>query len=101
VGLRDRPRALRSSGRSAVAAGPILAPQLPLPGPGDTRPGPGEAKADAGSGDDLDEPGTAAGQVLGHPVVQVLGPAGVVAGVLVALVEMELVHGAQRMPPSS
>jgi hypothetical protein len=32
-------------------------------------------------------------------VVQVLGPAGVVASVLIALVEMEQVHRAQRMSP--
>jgi hypothetical protein len=52
-------------------------------------------------GDDLDEAGAAAGLVLGHPVVKVLGPAGVVASVLIALVEMEQVHGAQRVPPPS
>jgi hypothetical protein len=82
-----------------MAAGPTLELQLPLPSPSDTRPGAGEAEADAGLGDDLDEAGTAAGQVLGHPVVQVLGPAGVVAGVLIALVEMEQVDGAQGMSP--
>jgi hypothetical protein len=84
----------------AVAAGPTLAFQLPLPGPGHARPGAGETKADAGLGDDLDEAGSPAGQMFGHPVVQVLGPAGVVTSVLVALIEMEQVHGAQRMPSS-
>lgn len=53
-----------------------------------------------GLGDDLNQAGAAAGQVLGHPVVQVLGPAGVVTGVLIALVEMEQIDGAQRMPRS-
>jgi hypothetical protein len=37
--------------------------------------------------------------MLGHPVIEVLGPAGVVAGMLIALVEMEQIHRAQRMSP--
>ena len=73
----------------AVAAGPTLAFQLPLPGPGDARPGSGQPEADPGLGDDFDEAGAAAGLMLGHPVVQVLGLAGVVAGMLIALIEME------------
>jgi hypothetical protein len=72
-----------------------LALELPLAGSGDARPGAGQAEADAGLGDDLDEAGAAAGQMLGHPVVQVLGPTGVVAGVLIALVEVEQIHGAR------
>jgi hypothetical protein len=32
-------------------------------------------------GDDLDQAGAPAGQMLGHTVIQILGPAGVVAGV--------------------
>jgi hypothetical protein len=52
-----------------VAAGPTLAFQLPFPSPGHARPGPGQPKADAGLGDDFDQAGTAAGQVLGYPVV--------------------------------
>jgi hypothetical protein len=73
-----------------VAAGPTPALQLPFPGPGHAWPGAGEAKVDAGLGDDLDEAGPAAGLVLGHPALQVLGPAGVVTSVLIALVEMEV-----------
>jgi hypothetical protein len=38
--------------------------------------------------------------MLGHPVVQVLGPAGVVAGMFIALIEMEQVDGTPRMPSS-
>jgi hypothetical protein len=49
-------------------------------------------------GDDLDQAGPATSQMLCHPVIKVLGPAGVVAGMLIALVEMEQVHSAQRMP---
>jgi hypothetical protein len=82
-----------------MTAGPTLAFQLPLPGPSDARPGAGQAEADASLGDDLDQAGATAGEMLGHPVIQVLGPAGVVAGVLIALVKMEQVHGAQGMPP--
>jgi hypothetical protein len=58
----------------AVAAGPTLAFQLPFPSPGHARPGTGQAEADPGLGDDLDQAGAAAGLMLGHPVVQVLGP---------------------------
>jgi hypothetical protein len=39
--------------------------------------------------------------MLGHPVVQVLGPAGVLAGMLITLIEVEQVDGAQGMPPRS
>jgi hypothetical protein len=82
----------------AVAASPTLTLQLPLPSPGHARPGAGQAKANPGLGDDLDQAGPATSQMLCHPVIKVLGPAGVVAGMLIALVEMEQVHSAQRMP---
>jgi hypothetical protein len=58
----------------AVAAGPTLPFQLPLPSPSHPGPGPGQPEADAGLGDDLDQAGTAAGLMLGHPMVQVLSP---------------------------
>jgi hypothetical protein len=69
-----------------------LAFELPLPSPGHTRPGAGQPEADAGLGNDLDQAGAPAGQMLCHSVVEILGPAGVVAGMLIALVEMEQVQ---------
>jgi hypothetical protein len=83
-------------------AGATLAFQLAFAGPGDAGPGAGQPKADPGLGNDLDEAGPPAGQMLCHPMIQVLGPSGVVvAGMLITLIEMEQVDGPQRMPPCS
>jgi hypothetical protein len=84
-----------------VAAGPSLAFELPLSSPGHVGPSSCQPEADPGLGDDLDEAGAPAGQMLGHPVVQVLGPAGIVAGMLITLIEVEQVDGSQGMPPRS
>jgi hypothetical protein len=83
----------------AVAAGATLTLELPLPCPGDTGPGPREAEANTGLGDDLDQPGSPATQMLRQPPVQVLRPAGVMADMLVPLVEMQQVHRPTGMPP--
>src|SRR5206468_4006159 len=54
----------------AAAAGAALALELAFPGAGDAGPGAGQAEGDAGLGDDLDQPGAAAGGVLAQPLQQ-------------------------------
>jgi hypothetical protein len=58
----------------AVAAGAALALELAFAGAGDAGPGAGQPEADAGLGDDLQQPGRPATKMLGQPVIQVLRP---------------------------
>src|SRR2546430_1533859 len=58
-----------------------------------------QGEADPGLPDDLDQAGARAWRVPGEPVQQVLGPAGVVPGVLVRLVEVEQVDDAGLLMP--
>src|SRR6266542_2907483 len=82
----------------AVAAGAAAVLQRPLIALGGARPHPGQPEPDAGLGDHLQQPGgtTIAAGLLGDTNPEVVGVAGVVAGVLVALLEVQQVHPAPR-----
>src|SRR6266511_2530793 len=80
----------------AVAAGAAAVLQRPLIALGGARPGAGQPEPDPGLGDDLHQPGgaTVAAGLLPDTNPEVIGVAGVVAGVLVALLEVQQVHPA-------
>src|SRR6266498_2347304 len=82
----------------AVAAGATAVLQRPLIALGSARPHAGQPEPDAGLGDDLQQPGgaTVAAGLLRYTIVEVVGVPGVVAGVLVALLEVQQVHPALR-----
>src|SRR6266511_5714074 len=79
-----------------VAAGPTAVLQRPLIALGGARPHPGQPEPDPGLGDHLHQPGgaTIAAGLLPDTNPEVIGVAGVVAGVLVALLEVQQVHPA-------
>src|SRR6266545_6835315 len=83
----------------AVAAGPTAVLQRPLARPGGAGPDPREPEADPGLGDNLHQPGARAALMCRQAPVEVIGPAGVVARVLVALVEVQQVHRSTRSMP--
>src|SRR6266511_3248519 len=82
----------------AVAAGATAVLQRPLIALGGARPHPGQPEPDPGLGDHLQQPGgaTVAAGLLRHTIIEVVGVAGVVAGVLVALLEVQQVHPTPR-----